>query len=188
MENTIFINVVNEFKEIKEEALNIFNHLSVSQLNWKPAVDKWSIGQCFDHIMITNEKYFPEFDELIKGRTSENFWAKIPFLPGIFGNLFINALSPSKKKKVKAPKNLLPSRSDIGRDIIQKFAKHQDILIEKVDQMKNLDPDKIIITSAVTKYITYSLTNTLLLFNLHERRHFSQAERVINSEGFPKSW
>ncbi len=189
MDNIVFNNTANDLRKIKDDSIKMFGNLSSSQLNWKPSIDKWSIGQCFDHIIITNEKYFPEINDLIKGIRKNNFWAKVPFLPRMFGKLFIDTMSPSKNRKVKAPKSLLPSRSNIGQDIIEKFARHQDVLIEKINQMKDLDPDpdKIIITSAVTKYITYSLNDTMTLFSLHERRHFTQAENVSTSERFPKS-
>ncbi|MGH7471115.1 MAG: DinB family protein [Longimicrobiales bacterium] len=39
----------------------------MGQLNWKPAPDSWSVGQCLDHLININREYDPTFDRIQKG-------------------------------------------------------------------------------------------------------------------------
>ncbi len=45
---------------------------------------------------------------------------------------------------------------------------------------------KTIITSPFLKVMTYKLADGFRVVVEHERRHFRQAERVLQTEGFPK--
>jgi hypothetical protein len=46
--------------------------------------------------------------------------------------------------------------------------------------------EKIIVTSPVASVITYSLMDAYTIMALHNRRHFNQAKRVMETGGFPK--
>ena len=35
------------------------------QLNWQPAPDSWSVGQCLEHLCITNEAYLPAISQAV---------------------------------------------------------------------------------------------------------------------------
>ena len=49
-----------------------------------------------------------------------------------------------------------------------------------------LDPIKTIITSPLLALVTYSLDDTFMILTHHCRRHFNQAERVTESDRFPR--
>jgi hypothetical protein len=51
---------------------------------------------------------------------------------------------------------------------------------------EDLDVEKIIISSPVTNLITYSLMDAYRIIINHEKRHFLQAIRVSEMDGFPK--
>ena len=51
---------------------------------------------------------------------------------------------------------------------------------------ENLDLDKIKISSPVTNLITYSLMDAYRIIVVHEKRHFLQAVRVSEMNGFLK--
>jgi hypothetical protein len=45
--------------------------------------------------------------------------------------------------------------------------------------------EKIIITSVVSPFVTYTLLDAYRILVAHERRHLEQAERVMRAPGFP---
>lgn len=178
--------IISELEKISENARNTFGNLSAEQINWKPSAESWSVGQCFEHLIKINSAYFPELESIIKGERKQKFWENYSPLSGFFGNLLFKNLSPKAERKLKAPKAAEPSASDIRRTIIEDFVKHQAELSDKIRQTENLDTKKIIITSPFMKAITYSLFDGCRIIVTHEKRHFEQAERVMQSEGFLK--
>jgi len=178
--------IITELEEIAADAQKTFGNLSAEQINWKPDAESWSVGQCFDHLIKINTAYFPEFETIIKGERKQTFWEKYSPLSGIFGSLLYKSLSPQAARKLKAPRVVQPSASDIAPTIIEDFVRHQTEVIDKIRQTEKLNPKKIILTSPFAKFVTYSLFDGFRIIATHERRHFAQAERVTQAENFPR--
>jgi uncharacterized damage-inducible protein DinB len=175
-----------EAQAVASEAQQTFGDLSAQQINWKPSAAAWSIGQCFDHLIATNQGFFPTFDQIIKGEKKTTLWQRMPLLPGLWGKWLITSLSPDSRRKFKAPRSLQPSSSAIDPEIINRFAAHQQQVIGRMKATEGLDLERIIIYSPVSKLLTYSVLDAYTLIVTHERRHFGQARRVLESEGFPR--
>jgi hypothetical protein len=76
--------------------------------------------------------------------------------------------------------------SEIDVNIIEIFAGHQAELIGKIKQTESANWNKTKITSPFMKLMTYRLSDGYRIFVEHEKRHFRQAERVLQAEGFPQ--
>jgi hypothetical protein len=109
----------------------------------------------------------------------------MPFLPAIFGRLMVKTLSPDSQRKFKAPGAARPSSSSIDPQIVERFIAHQRETLAKMRSLGNSDPARIIITSPFAGVVVYSLLDTFRLIVAHERRHFAQAQRVMETGGFP---
>jgi hypothetical protein len=178
--------LIGEAKTIAEDARETFGHLSEEQLNWKPNADEWSVAQCFDHLIVINSGYFPLIEKIARGEHKPSLKERLPLLPRIFGPLVINAVKPQAKRKLKATSKFQPSSSAIGGDIIAKFVEHQQAVVEHIKMTAHLDLKKIVITSPVASFVTYTLSDAYKVVVEHEKRHFAQAKRVMETEGFPK--
>ena len=179
--------LLTEAESIRDEAGAAFGGLSHAQLNWKPSMEEWSIGQCFDHLILTNQPYFPILEKIAAGERKRNLWQRVPLLPGLFGKLVLGAVSPESARKIKARQGFLPAASDIEAQIISRFAQHQDELMRRMKATESLNVEKIIITSPISSLVTYSLLDGYRIIITHERRHFLQARRVMATEGFPRA-
>ncbi len=177
-------NLIATANQIANDTKSTFGHLSPAQLNWKPSPDRWSVAQCFDHLLTSNKGYFPVIDDVFAGK-KRTFWERMPVLPGLAGKLLIKSMEPSSTRKVKAPKRFQPAQSDISASIINDFAGQQSKLVEKMKASEHLDLERIVITSPVTAAITYSLMDAYRLIVVHEQRHFQQAKRVMEESSFP---
>ena len=179
--------VCSDLRGVADEAVATFGGLSTEQLNWKPAEKSWSIAQCFDHLITTHSLYFPEFERMANGKAEMSFWEKYSPLSGFFGRYLIKSLDPKNPKKMKTTAKAFPSASEIDGGIIERFSGHQDKMIEYLQKLpSDLDPAKTIVTSPLMGFVTYSLADTLTFVPMHCRRHFNQAKRVMEAEGFPK--
>jgi DinB superfamily len=170
---------------ISRETREAFGALDAQRLNWQPNPGSWSIGQCLDHLLNTNTPYFPTIRKIIAGEQESTIWQKLPFFPVFFGRFIIKASDPQNAKKVSSPAVFKPSSSAIGADIVQRFIESQEQLLELMNGTKQIALEKIIITSPVARVVTYSLLDAYTIMALHNRRHFNQAKRVLESTGFP---
>ena len=180
--------VTNELKKSADDAKATFGSLSVEQLNWKPAPKSWSIAQCFDHLITTHSLYFPLFEKLANGNAKQTFWESYSPLSGFFGRFLIKSLRPENVKPMKTTSKAQPSSSDITGDIIDRYVKNQDQLIEAIGKIpSNIDPRKMMITSPLMGLVTYSLDDCYEIIAVHGPRHFNQAKRVMENEAFPSA-
>jgi hypothetical protein len=179
--------LIAEAGKIAREAQATFGQLSPAQLNWKRSAEEWSIGQCFDHLILTNRPYFPLIERIAEGERRRTTWQRMPVLPGLFGRLVLGAVRPASARKLKARKDFIPAASDVDGRIIGQFVSHQDELVRLMKTTEGLELEKIVITSPVASVVTYSLLDGYRIIITHERRHFLQAERVMAAGDFPQS-
>jgi hypothetical protein len=177
-------NLTSELEKISADARATFGRLSGEQINWKPSADGWSVGQCFEHLVKTNRLFFPELEKIASGTRKNSFLENYSPLSGLFGNLLINSLKKDERK-FKAPSQAIVPPSDIAADVIEQFSAHQTEIVEKIKATHNVDWKKTVVTSPFMKLATYSLAKGYVVIVEHEKRHFRQAERVVNTPGFP---
>jgi uncharacterized damage-inducible protein DinB len=185
MKNYYLEPLIKEIDNVTSEVNSEFGSLNTEQLNWKPQSEAWSIGQCLEHIIISNSRYFPMMEDLTAGDKKNSFWERLPLFPKMFGKMLIKS-TQNESKKVKTFKVFMPSGSSINPDIIRQFTNHQEELKKLMLKTNPLNPTTII-TSPVSKYITYSLQDALTILVYHERRHLNQAKRVMKTERFPSN-
>ncbi len=177
--------LLDELGAVTEDARRVFGRLSAAQLNWKPSPERWSVGQCFDHLIRTNRTFFADMEKIAAGTHKASLWGRVSPLSGFFGRLILKALDPEKGRKTKAPRVFHPASSDVAADIIERFAGHQRELVERMRATAGVDLARTIVTSPVTAVATYSLLDAYRIVVAHERKHFEQARRVTGAEGFP---
>ena len=180
--------IIAQLKEVADDASGYFGGLSADQLNWKPGEKSWSIAQCFDHLITTHSLYFPLFERLAVGGYKPGLWEKISPLSGFFGRFLIKSMRPENPKKMKTTAKAEPSKSEIGHDIIERYAEHQRQMIEHLKRVPaEIDPARTIVTSPLLGVVTYSLDDTYMILAVHSQRHLGQAKRVMEVAGFPAS-
>jgi hypothetical protein len=163
-----------------------FGALSAAQLNWKPAPDRWSVGQCLEHLVTSDGAYFPTFETVRQGGYRKTLWQRMPGLPGFFGAMLLKTIDPANTKKSKAPAIFKPASSDVDADIVRRFGEQQARLLEYLQAGAGLDLDRTIIASPVTPIVTYSLFDAFRILVRHAQRHVQQADRVVALDAFPR--
>lgn len=181
------MNEINsELEKISNNAKQVFGGLSPEQLNWKPNPKSWSIGQCFEHLIVTNNLYFPAIQNVIDGIHRNNFFSKIPFSTNLISALMKNSLKPEQARKMKTFKVFEPSASGVSPNIIEDFVENNRKLVEMFEACKDLEIHKIKIPEPLSPALNLRLDDAFEILLMHEKRHFLQAERVKKLESFPK--
>ena len=175
---------ITELEKITNDFRAAFGSLTDEQLNWKPAAESWSIAQCVDHLIKSNDEVQPVIDAKLAGGKNSFLESWSP-LTGFFGG-FLKKNLATDAKKFKAPSKAIVPPSDIDAGVLDRFAENQQVVIKSIQSMEKLDLHKTVITSPFLRVMTYRLSDGLGIMVEHEKRHFRQAKRVMESEGFPK--
>lgn len=176
--------LISEANSIASNAKLSFGNLTPSQLNWKPGADRWSVAQCFEHLLNSHKGYLPIVDSVLAGK-KPTLLERVPVFPGILGKLLIKQLDPTTTRKLRSPKNFEPAQSVISASVIDDFVDQQNTIVQKMKSTEHLDLEKIVITSPAVSAVTYSLMDAYRVIVVHGARHFQQAKRVTEESGFP---
>lgn len=174
-----------ELEAIGRDAAEVFGPLSAAQLNWKPSAEQWSVGQCFEHLIKTNEGFFRTLEAVARGERRGRLWERISPLSGFFGKVVMRGLT--SPRKFNAPKGIRPSASGVDSRVVARFVEQQGELGRQMRAAGGLDLRRTVITSPISGFVTYSLGDACRIVVAHERRHFEQARRVTQVPGFPSS-
>ena len=170
--------------EVARETEASFGGLDARRLNWRPSAERWSVGQCFEHLLITNGLMIRATDDAL-GSGSRTVWQRLPVLPGMLGRALIRSQTPGAARKYKAPPSAKPATSDIASDIIPRFLAQHRELVTRLAALDEAHAARTIMASPFLKVITYSVLDGFRLLLAHDRRHFEQARRVTLSPEFP---
>jgi hypothetical protein len=156
-----------------------FIKLTGAQLNWKPNPQTWSIAQNIDHLIVINETFFPVIHAIRQGTYSLPFVAKLGFMANFLGKTILNAVEPTRSKKMKTLPVWEPSKSEIKDDILYRFEKHQSALKNMIAGCQDLLDKGTIISSPGDRKIVYKLDTAFDIIVTHEQRHLGQAKEVM---------
>ena len=179
--------VTQDLLRVADDARSAFGSLSAEQLNWKPRPKRWSVAQCFDHVINTHSLYFPIFEQLARGEYRATLWRRYSPLSGTFGRFLIRRLDPKNSKPISTTPKAYPSSSEIDSGIIGRYVEHQRQMVEQLEKFPaNFDFGGTIITSPLLRVFTYSVDDYLTILVYHSQRHHLQAQKVTEEEDFPK--
>ena len=175
---TLSLNAVSDaLRDIALETRETFGTLDEEQLNWRPDATRWSIAQCFEHL-VTGNRLVLEAGQAALAHPRTSVWQRVPLLPAVWGWMLIRSQGPNSGGKFTAPARATPA-SRISGDIIHRFIEqHRDAEA----WTRGLDEDtarRTIMNSPFVKVVAYSVLDALRLLVAHDRRHFEQARRVL---------
>jgi DinB superfamily len=178
--------LINNFLDVTVkvyEQTKEFLKLSPDQLNWRPSDKQWSVGECFEHLMRTNDSYIPYYQKFVlKGIKNK----PVRFNHTLIGRMIINSMKPENKRKTKTPGLFNPIGSVVKESIVKDFLYQNNEIIDLVSRI-DMSKLKEKITSPFAKYVKYNIGDSLMIIAYHNLRHLQQAKNVSQSSGFPLS-
>src|SRR5579864_5478307 len=106
---------LDDLDKSDREAERIIAGLSDAQINWRPRDTAWSIAQCLDHLARGNTTYAAALRAAVHDERAARRPRRGPIRPGWFSRFFIRTLEPPPKRKLRAPRKIVPA-SYIGRE------------------------------------------------------------------------
>lgn len=173
-------------KESRARAGTLAGDLSDEQLNWKENAERWSIGECLEHMVVGVEEYLaplrPKLESATARISPEEFQPRHTFM----GRQIVKAVSPRTTSAMKSPKIFLPTSSAVSGDILDRFLRAHEELSSLIASAEGLDTNRIRMSSPVAWFIRINATDAFEILVAHAERHLNQAERVRNADGFPQ--
>jgi hypothetical protein len=167
-----------------DRAVNTFSHLSETQINWKPQTDKWSIGECISHLIITNNLYITKIENILAS-ISFSEEKDFPYKQSLMGKMIVKGVDPANVRRTKTFKVFFPASSNIQKNIIDEYVNTAKKFIELSRKMLSLDLRKYKLSSPANSLIKLNFGDPLIIIPLHDARHLNQAERVLKQKEFP---
>jgi hypothetical protein len=170
----------NYLKETKKDFLNSVKGLSEEQWNYKPAPDKWSVGEVAEHIALSEDFISARIGDVMKSPE-----APAEKRAGTKGKeeQILKAI-PDRSKKAQAPEPLLPKKKFASRDeLLKAFSSKRDENIKYLKDTKE-DMRAHIAPSPLGEIDAYQW---MLFMAAHSKRHTAQIEEVKADANFPKT-
>ncbi|MCO6478873.1 MAG: DinB family protein [Phaeodactylibacter sp.] len=165
----------NDVQQIIETVETELLSLEKSALNQKPAPEKWSALECFEHLNRYNRFYNPELE-----RALEHKGKAVPFRPGWLGNYFVQSVVPENAKPMKTMAHLNPSSvSQLGVKVLEEFLGHQRHLLELLTKAKGANLNRRAVRVEVFRLLRIKTGDAFRFVVAHQQRHLQQALRVV---------
>jgi DinB superfamily len=167
-----------------QTAQSLVAGLTEEQLNWQPAPASWSVGQCLEHLCITNEAYITAISGALKEKPDSPVEQ---ITPGWFGRWFIqNFVQPSPNtKRASAPSKIRPT-AHVDLTVLDRFLSGNESCRELIARARGKNVNHIRFWNPFVPGIRFTVGTGFQIIECHERRHLLQAERVRDSANFPR--
>ncbi len=185
-DNASFINEILELGEnAKRKAVGEFSKLSKEQFNWKPSANSWSVAECLEHLIISNNAYFHVFAKIASRHFIMSVKEKFSPLTFLWGMLMKDAIREQVTWKMTTHKTLNPVKSNFDVDQLEAYIENCSSLLDHISSCRHTNLDKTVITSPTLTFVTYNLRDVFTFLVTHQHRHINQGIRVKAAQGFP---
>jgi DinB superfamily len=173
-----FARIAQDLDAADARAAALIEALTPAQLNWKPAPKAWSVGQCLEHLCVSNEVYVVPIWSAVrhapKGVADE-------ITPGWFARWFIRRyIEPATfTKPGRAPRKASPRASEVDASIGQRFVASNDAMRALMVEAREIDVNRVRFRNPFVPVIHFTVGTGMLIIARHNHRHLDQAERVL---------
>ena len=179
--------ILDDLEKADQQARRIATGLSDAQANWHPDETGWSVAQCLDHLARANTVYAAALHKALKESRSAKGPGRGPIQPGWFSRLVIRSFEPPPKRKLRAPKKIVPGSEIRSQEALQSFLRSHEDVRTVIRDGAQLDLNRIRFRNPFIGFLRFTVGTGLLIITAHDRRHLWQAERVLECSGFPKT-
>jgi len=173
--------VIHWLEESRKEFLASIDGVTAEQWKWKPAPERWSVGETAEHIVLAEAMLFgnvekamasppnPAWEEKTKGKTE-----------------FIERVMAPRLGKATAPEPIVPSGKLTQAEVREKFlAKRAEI--EMFAAQTNGALKEHTVEHPFPVFNTLNAYQWLIYIPLHTMRHDKQIAEVKATAGYPKN-
>jgi hypothetical protein len=171
--------VIKYLEESRKEFLAAIDGVTEEQWKWKPAPERWSVGETAEHIVLAEALLFanvqkaiasqpnPAWEEKTRGKTE-----------------FIERVMAPRLGKATAPEPIVPSGKMTQAQVRETFLKQRDE-IEKFAKETQVALKEYTVDHPFPVFGTLNAFQWLIYAPLHTERHDKQIAEVKATAGYP---
>ena len=168
-----------ELERVRSEIEMLSAKLDEQAFQQRPGEGRWSVGECIDHLNKTNQVYLRKMPAAVEQARKAGLTGEGPVKRGWFARMFLWALEPPSKMKVKAPKAFLP-RPDVRKEqTMREFREIRDDLGALMEKSSDLDWSRVTMPLPTIPQFKLRLGEIYAVLLAHERRHLWQMQKII---------
>jgi hypothetical protein len=177
------LRLASELNANDQTAQTLITGLNEEQLNWLPAPGSWSVGQCLEHLCMTNEAYVTAISAALQGKPNA---PAEEITPGWFGRWFIRSFvePTANTKRAQAPAKIRPT-ARVELSVLDRFLSGNNACREVIASARGKNVNGIRFGNPFIPIISFTVGTGLEIISGHERRHLLQGQRVRDSASFP---
>jgi hypothetical protein len=176
--------IIAELKSVDRRAESVAKGLTPAQLNWH-ADGAWGVGQCLDHLRLTNEVYLPAISAALESAPGSK--VEEIHLGGLSRWCIRKLIEPSPGgARARAPKKIVPAPQP-RPDVLEAFLRSNEAVRELVARAGEYDVNRIRFRNPFIPLLRFTVGAGLEIVAKHQSRHLLQAERVRALAGFPEA-
>jgi hypothetical protein len=177
--------ILYQVQVLVEEAEGLVDGVNEDAFNWQPEPGRWSIGQNFQHLIVTGNLMLDEIEAATAKGRQEGKLSDGPFAYGFLGRWFHRLMLPPVKNRFKAPKKFDPQqRLDMAK-VLEAWTSLHARARKAAENASGVDLAALKVSSPAASFIKYQLGIAFWIMTGHEKRHLWQARNVRNAPGFP---
>jgi hypothetical protein len=166
--------------ESQREFFAAIDGVSDAQWKWKPAPERWSVGETAEHIVLAEAMLFdfvrkamaappnPAWEEQTKGKTE-----------------FIIRVMPSRQGKAVAPEPIVPHEGLTRAQVKERFEKQRIEIVKFASETQAALKEHTVV-HPFPVFGTLNAYQWLIYAPLHTMRHDKQVAEVKGTSGYPQ--
>src|SRR5215469_3910700 len=175
-ERTQLVQLLNDSQK---EFLAAVAPLTDQQWTWKPSPERWSVGECAEHIVLSEDALFSSAQKALKNAPDPNWETKTAGKTEI-----LLRVMAQRQGKAIAPQEIQPTGKMSRKEIMTAFAEDRARTLRFAEETQiplkeYLAPHPFPIFNPLNAY------QWVLYIPLHNMRHDKQIEEVKATPGFP---
>src|SRR5215472_8293257 len=149
--------ILDDLDKSDEAARRLAGGLSDAQVNWQPGETAWSIAQCLDHLGRANTVYAAALHQAVKESGAKKETHPPAIRPGWLGRLFIGYFEPPPRKKLRAPKKIVPASRMGCREVLEAFLRWQQVVRRVIRHSVELDMNMVRFHEAFIRLLRFTV-------------------------------
>jgi hypothetical protein len=173
--------IVDEFEQALARLHALAAELPEPAWTWRPAPERWSVGECIAHLNLTSAACFPLLRAALRSEARRKSGSGLRYRRDPMGWLMWWMMGPPALIRVKTTSRFIPQGSMPARTLIADFERWQRDQIACVHEAEGHDLNRLRIRSPFDPRVSYNAYACLTILPRHQHRHLWQAERACAS-------
>jgi hypothetical protein len=177
--------ILSALDDNDRRAEELVRDLDDERFNWRPDEKSWSVAQCLDHLNVANRAYVVPMREALEKARRKGVERRGPIHPGPLERWFVANLEPPPKRRLPAPKKIVPAARKGRAEVMEEWRRAQAEVRDLLREAAGLDLNRTRFANPFIPLVRFSVGTGFRVITTHERRHLWQGEKVRANPGFP---